>query len=54
MEKTLTHSFSPGSLENEMNGMTAKELEKEKLTIGRMGLDLKAKRQVSKQEFVND
>uniref|UniRef100_H3DIF3 Signal transducer and activator of transcription n=1 Tax=Tetraodon nigroviridis TaxID=99883 RepID=H3DIF3_TETNG len=31
--------------ENEMNGMTAKELEKEKLTVNRMCLELKAKRQ---------
>ncbi|KAM3585696.1 uncharacterized protein V6R79_024801 [Siganus canaliculatus] len=31
--------------ENEMNGMTPKELEKEKLTVGRMCIDLKAKRQ---------
>uniref|UniRef100_A0A7N8YBE0 Signal transducer and activator of transcription n=1 Tax=Mastacembelus armatus TaxID=205130 RepID=A0A7N8YBE0_9TELE len=31
--------------ENEMNGMTPKELEREKLDIGRMGFDLKAKRQ---------
>ncbi|KAM6893026.1 signal transducer and activator of transcription 1a isoform 1-T2 [Lycodopsis pacificus] len=31
--------------ENEMNGMTPKELEKEKMTVGRMCLDLKAKRQ---------
>ncbi|XP_008303803.1 signal transducer and activator of transcription 1a isoform X3 [Stegastes partitus] len=31
--------------ENEMNGMTPKELEKEKLTIGRMCMELKAKRQ---------
>ncbi|XP_054479486.1 signal transducer and activator of transcription 1a [Anoplopoma fimbria] len=31
--------------ENEMNGMTPKELEKEKLTVGRMCLELKAKRQ---------
>ncbi|KAI3366155.1 hypothetical protein L3Q82_009976, partial [Scortum barcoo] len=31
--------------ENEMNGMTAKELEKEKLMVGRMCFDLKAKRQ---------
>lgn len=30
-----------------MNGMTPKELEKEKLTIGRMCFELKAKRQVS-------
>ncbi|XP_072231892.1 signal transducer and activator of transcription 1a isoform X3 [Leuresthes tenuis] len=33
------------SRENEMNGMTAKELEKEKMMIGRMGFELKAKRQ---------
>lgn len=33
--------------ENEMNGMTPKELEKEKMQMGRMGFDLKAKRQVS-------
>ncbi|XP_070786651.1 signal transducer and activator of transcription 1a isoform X2 [Enoplosus armatus] len=31
--------------ENEMNGMTPKELEKERMTVGRMGFDLKAKRQ---------
>ncbi|XP_044043213.1 signal transducer and activator of transcription 1a isoform X2 [Siniperca chuatsi] len=31
--------------ENEMNGMTPKELEKEKMTVGRMGFELKAKRQ---------
>lgn len=31
-----------------MNGMTAKDLEKEKLTVGRMCLELKAKRQVSR------
>ncbi|KAM8721926.1 signal transducer and activator of transcription 1a isoform 2-T3 [Acanthopagrus schlegelii] len=31
--------------ENEMNGMTPKELEKEKLMVGRMCFDLKAKRQ---------
>ncbi|XP_041835045.1 signal transducer and activator of transcription 1a isoform X3 [Melanotaenia boesemani] len=31
--------------ENEMNGMTAKELEKEKMMIGRMCFELKAKRQ---------
>uniref|UniRef100_A0A7N6B2E4 Signal transducer and activator of transcription n=1 Tax=Anabas testudineus TaxID=64144 RepID=A0A7N6B2E4_ANATE len=31
--------------ENEMNGMTPKELEKEKMLIGRMCLELKAKRQ---------
>uniref|UniRef100_A0A3Q3WQW5 Signal transducer and activator of transcription n=1 Tax=Mola mola TaxID=94237 RepID=A0A3Q3WQW5_MOLML len=31
--------------ENEMNGMTAKELEREKLTVGRMCLELKNKRQ---------
>ncbi|XP_047432796.1 signal transducer and activator of transcription 1a isoform X3 [Mugil cephalus] len=31
--------------ENEMNGMTAKELEKEKMTVVRMCLELKAKRQ---------
>ncbi|XP_030604228.1 signal transducer and activator of transcription 1a isoform X3 [Archocentrus centrarchus] len=31
--------------ENEMNGMTAKELEKEKMTVGRMCFELKAKRQ---------
>ncbi|CAJ1087652.1 signal transducer and activator of transcription 1a isoform X1 [Xyrichtys novacula] len=31
--------------ENEMNGMTAKELEKEKMVVGRMCFDLKAKRQ---------
>ncbi|XP_041637864.1 signal transducer and activator of transcription 1a isoform X2 [Cheilinus undulatus] len=31
--------------ENEMNGMTPKELEKEKLLVGRMCLELKAKRQ---------
>lgn len=35
------------SAENEMNGMTAKELEREKLTVGRMCLELKNKRQVS-------
>ncbi|KAM4560011.1 signal transducer and activator of transcription 1a isoform 2-T2 [Odontesthes bonariensis] len=33
------------SRENELNGMTAKELEKEKMMIGRMGFELKAKRQ---------
>lgn len=48
-DKTPTHSFTPDSSENEMNGMTAKELEKEKLAMGRMCLELKAKRQVSKQ-----
>ncbi|XP_030265650.1 signal transducer and activator of transcription 1a isoform X2 [Sparus aurata] len=31
--------------ENEMNGMTPKELEKEKMMVGRMCFDLKAKRQ---------
>lgn len=31
-----------------MNGMTAKELEQEKLTVNRMCLELKAKRQVSR------
>ncbi|XP_023819950.1 signal transducer and activator of transcription 1-alpha/beta isoform X1 [Oryzias latipes] len=31
--------------ENEMNGMTAKELEKEKMGIARMGFELKSKRQ---------
>ncbi|CAI5638437.1 unnamed protein product [Oreochromis niloticus] len=31
--------------ENEMNGMTVKELEKEKMTVGRMCFELKAKRQ---------
>uniref|UniRef100_A0A8C4GHA3 Signal transducer and activator of transcription n=1 Tax=Dicentrarchus labrax TaxID=13489 RepID=A0A8C4GHA3_DICLA len=31
--------------ENEMNGMTPKELEKEKMTVGRMGFELRAKRQ---------
>lgn len=31
-----------------MNGMTAKELEREKLTVNRMCLELKAKRQVSR------
>ncbi|KAM8902534.1 signal transducer and activator of transcription 1a isoform 2-T2 [Spinachia spinachia] len=30
---------------NEVNGMTAKELEQEKMTVGRMCLELKAKRQ---------
>ncbi|KAM9766412.1 signal transducer and activator of transcription 1a isoform 1-T2 [Menidia menidia] len=33
------------SRENEVNGMTAKELEKEKMMIGRMYLELKTKRQ---------
>ncbi|KAL7369946.1 hypothetical protein ABVT39_013894 [Epinephelus coioides] len=33
------------SRENEVNGMTAKELEKEKLVVGRMCFELKAKRQ---------
>lgn len=37
------------SLENEINGMTQKELEKEKMTVGRMCFELKAKRQVSRQ-----
>lgn len=32
-----------------MNGMTQKELEQEKLTVERMCLELKAKRQVSPQ-----
>lgn len=36
-----------------MNGMTAKELEKEKLTVNRMCLDLKAKRQVSRTRRVD-
>lgn len=31
-----------------MNGMTPKELEQEKLTVNRMCLELKAKRQVSR------
>lgn len=31
-----------------MNGMTAKELEKEKMGIARMGFELKSKRQVSR------
>lgn len=35
-------------VENEINGMTAKELEQEKLTMNRMCLELKAKRQVSR------
>lgn len=34
--------------ENEMNGMTVKELEKEKMGIARMGFELKSKRQVSR------
>lgn len=38
------------SVENEINGMTAKDLEKEKLTINRMCLELKAKRQVSREK----
>lgn len=33
--------------ENEMNGMTQKELEQEKLMVERNCLELKAKRQVS-------
>lgn len=31
-----------------MNGMTVKELEKEKMTVGRMCFELKAKRQVTR------
>lgn len=38
-------TFPPA--ENEMNGMTQKELEQEKLTVERNYLELKAKRQVS-------
>lgn len=34
------------SAENDMNGMTQKELEKEKMLLGRMCFELKAKRQV--------
>lgn len=41
----LKQRFPPA--ENEMNGMTQKELEQEKLTVERMCLELKAKRQVS-------
>lgn len=36
----------PLCLENEVNGMTVTELEKEKMTIARMCFELKAKRQV--------
>lgn len=32
-----------------MNGMTQKELEKEKMLMGRMCFELKAKRQVSRE-----
>lgn len=46
--RLISHSFGK-SAENEMNGMTAKELEKEKMTVVRMCLDLKAKRQVSRE-----
>lgn len=36
-----------------MNGMTPKELEKEKMMVARMCFELKAKRQVSRiQDFV--
>lgn len=35
-----------------MNGMTQKDLEREKLTVERMCLELKAKRQVSRQIMV--
>lgn len=37
-----------------MNGMTPKELEKEKLMVGRMCFDLKAKRQVSRARLNRD
>lgn len=40
------------SVENEMNGTTQKDLEREKLTVERMCLELKAKRQVSRQIMV--
>lgn len=34
-----------------MNGMTPKELEKEKMTVGRMCFELKAKRQVTLSSY---
>lgn len=37
-----------------MNGMTPKELEKEKMMVGRMCFDLKAKRQVSRARLDHD
>lgn len=37
-----------------MNGMTPKELEKEKMMVGRMCFDLKAKRQVSRARLGHD
>lgn len=40
--------FPSSSTENEMNGMTVKDLEKEKMTVGRMCFELKAKRQVTR------
>ena len=35
-----------------MNGMTAKELEKEKMTVARMCFELKAKRQVTLERLL--
>uniref|UniRef100_A0A3Q4HRY1 STAT transcription factor protein interaction domain-containing protein n=1 Tax=Neolamprologus brichardi TaxID=32507 RepID=A0A3Q4HRY1_NEOBR len=40
--------------ENEMNGMTVKELEKEKMTVGRMCFELKAKRQALLAELISE
>lgn len=37
-----------------MNGMTPKELEKEKMLIGRMCFELKAKRKVSRKKEKNE
>lgn len=45
----LDKKLNTFSVENEMNGMTQKDLEREKLTVERMCLELKAKRQVSRQ-----
>uniref|UniRef100_A0A671XHX2 Signal transducer and activator of transcription n=1 Tax=Sparus aurata TaxID=8175 RepID=A0A671XHX2_SPAAU len=40
--------------ENEMNGMTPKELEKEKMMVGRMCFDLKAKRQALLSDLISE
>lgn len=45
----LDKKLNTFSVENEMNSMTQKDLEREKLTVERMCLELKAKRQVSRQ-----